>query len=88
MSATTHRLRVRNAAQVVTVCTRGERVLRGGEMASVAVLEREEGSGRGVGVVVDQTGKIAAVGYDSEIDAAMQGSGRGSSHIMHARAVL
>ena len=45
-------------------------------MGSVAMLEREEGSGRGVGLVVDTDGKIAAVGYDSEIDATMQG-GRG-----------
>ena len=51
-------------------------MLRGGEMGSVAMLEREEGSGRGVGLVVDANGKIAAVGYDSEIDATMQG-GRG-----------
>ena len=76
MSTTVHRLRIRNAAQIVTVCSRGERVLRGGEMGSVAVLEREDGSGRGLGVVVDAAGKIAAVGFDSEIDAAMQG-GRG-----------
>ena len=51
-------------------------MLRGGEMGSVAMLEREEGGGRGVGLVVDANGKIAAVGYDSEIDATMQG-GRG-----------
>ena len=75
MSAVIHRLRVRNAAQIVTVCARGERVLRGGEMASVAVLEREKDgdNGTGLGVVVDAGGKIAAVGYDSDIDAAMQG---------------
>ena len=48
-------------------------MLRGGEMGSVAMLEREEGSGRGVGLVVDANGKIAAVGYDSDIDAKMQG---------------
>lgn len=76
MSGIVHRLRIRNASQVVTVCAKGERVLRGGEMGSVAMLEREEGKGRGVGVVVDEGGKIAAVGYDSEIDAAMAG-GRG-----------
>ena len=76
MSGIVHRLRIRNASQVVTVCAKGERVLRGGEMGSVAVVEREEEKGRGVGVVVDEGGKIAAVGYDSEIDAAMAG-GRG-----------
>ena len=68
-----HRLRIRNATQVVTVCAKGERMLRGGEMASVALLEREEGEGRGVGVVVDGNGKISAVGYDSEIDVMMKG---------------
>ena len=66
--------------QVVTVCAKGERVLRGGEMGSVAVMEREEGKGRGVGVVVDEGGKIAAVGFDSEIDAAMAG-GRGGGGV-------
>ena len=71
MSAVVHRLRVRNAAQVVTVCSRGERVLRGTEMGQVAVLE-----GGGLGIVVDSSGKIAAVGRDTDIDTAMKG-GRG-----------
>ena len=49
-------------------------------MGTVAMVEREEGKGRGVGLVVDAGGKIAAVGYDSEIDAMMQGGrGRGGS---------
>ena len=42
-------------------------------MASVAMLEKEEGERRGVGVVVDASGKIVAVGYDSEIDTMMEG---------------
>ena len=85
MSATLHRLRIRNASRVVTVCARGERVLRGGEMGTVAMVEREEGKGRGVGLVVDAGGKIAAVGYDSEIDAMMQGGqGRSGSLFAHA----
>ncbi|CAI8036955.1 Probable imidazolonepropionase [Geodia barretti] len=71
MSVGAHRLRVRNAAQIVTVCSRGERVLRGGEMGNVAVLEGEEGEG--VGLAVDGDGKIEAVDLDSEIDAALQG---------------
>ena len=54
-------------------------------MGTVAMVEREEGKGRGVGLVVDAGGKIAAVGYDSEIDAMMQGGrGRGGSLFAHA----
>lgn len=43
-------------------------------MGKVAVLEGEGGGG--VGLAVDAEGKIAAVGLDSEIDAALEG-GRG-----------
>ena len=75
MSDTVHRLRIRNASQVLTVCARGERVLRGVAMSHVSVVERREGeTGGGVGLVVDHEGKIAAVGYDSEIDAMMEGT--------------
>ena len=79
-AAGAHRLRVRNAAQIVTVCSRGERVLRGSEMGKVAILE----GGGGVGLAVDASGKIAAVGPDSEIDAALQG-GRGKLNATHAQ---
>ena len=66
-------------------------------MGNVEMVEREEGKGRGVGVVVDAVGKIAAVGYDSELDATMQGGrGRGGSahahtnnlHLFHTRLFL
>ena len=53
-------LRVRGASQIVQVCTNGEKVLRGAAMKEIAVLEGE--GGRGVGVVVSQDGRIAAVG--------------------------
>lgn len=70
MSTGNYRLRVRNAAQIVTVCSRGERMLRGGDMGKLTVLE---GDGGGFGVAVDAEGKISAVGPDSEIDSSLEG---------------
>ena len=59
------RLRVKNAAQVVLVCSQGQKMLRGPEMQSVEVLEAV--GGRGLSVVVDGEGKIAAVGQNEEV---------------------
>ena len=81
-----HRLRVRNAAQVVTVCSRGERVLRGCEIGKVTVLEGRE-EGEGLGLVVNSSGKIAAVGRDPEIDAEMKG-GQGTILRMRSSKLL
>ena len=89
MSGTVHRLRIRNASQVLTVCARGERVLCGIAMSHVSVVERrEDEKGGGVGLVVDLEGKIAAVGYDSDIDAMMEGGRELSSKRAVARVII
>ncbi len=59
-------LRLRNAAQVVMVCSNKERVLRGTEMQTVAVLDSDPS--RGLSVAVDMEGVIAAIGFDDEVD--------------------
>lgn len=58
-------LRVRNAAQVVMVCRHGEKMLKGSQMQSVAVLEAD--GARGLSVVVGSDGRIAAVGFNEEV---------------------
>ena len=58
-------LRIRGASQIVQVCKEGEKVLRGAAMKSIAILQ-EEGD-RKVGVVVDEKGRIASIGYETEI---------------------
>lgn len=60
-----HRLRVKNAVQVVLVCSQGQKMLKGPEMQSVEVLEAT--GGQGLSVVVDRQGKIAAVGQNEEV---------------------
>ena len=60
-----HALRVKNAAQVVMVCQKGEKMLAGSQMQNVVILESD--GGRGVGVVVGTNGRIAAVGYNEEV---------------------
>ncbi len=65
-------LRLRNAAQVVMVCSNKERVLRGTEMQTVAVLD--SGPSKGLSVAVDMEGVIAAVGFDDEVDVLLAGS--------------
>ena len=54
------RLRIRGASQVVQVCSNGERSLRGSAMRNLAIINAEETNT--VGIVVDETGKIAGVG--------------------------
>ena len=66
------RLRVRRATQVVLVCCNGERVLKGAQMKNVVVYESERD--QGLSIVVDEGGKIAAVGYDSDVDARFAGA--------------
>ena len=59
------RLRIKNAVQVVLVCSQGQKMLKGAEMQSVEVLEAA--GGQGLSVVVDRQGKIAAVGQNEEV---------------------
>jgi imidazolonepropionase len=58
--STTHRLRILNAAQVVTVVNNGERHLRGAAMNTVAVIENG-------GVVIGADGRILLVGPSAEV---------------------
>lgn len=64
-------LRVRNAAQIVTVCSNQERVLKGSEMKKVAILEST--TNRGLSIAVNKAGEIAAVGFDDEVDQLLVG---------------
>ncbi|KAL5517385.1 hypothetical protein EMCRGX_G002926 [Ephydatia muelleri] len=66
------RLRVRHAAQVVLVCCNGERVLKGAEMKNLVIYESERD--QGLSIVVDEGGKIAAVGFDGDVDARFAGA--------------
>ena len=69
----TNRLRIKNASQVVLVCTNGERVLKGSAMQDIVTLEAS--GGKGLSVLVDGEGNIAAVGYEDQVDTTVpQGS--------------
>ena len=69
MATVRHRLRIKNALQVVLVCANGEKVLKGSEMQSIAFLEAD--GARTLSVVVNMMGKIAAVAFNDEVDAWM-----------------
>ena len=58
-------LRIRGASQLVQVCKNGEKVLVGAAMKQIAVLNEEIAgdSKRRLGVVVNNDGKIEALGY-------------------------
>ncbi|GAU98778.1 hypothetical protein RvY_09878 [Ramazzottius varieornatus] len=66
------KLLVRSAEQVVQVVNNGAKVLRGNEMKSLAVLEsrlpKDANRRDGLSVVVDRTGNIHDIGYDSDLD--------------------
>ncbi|XP_013793776.1 probable imidazolonepropionase [Limulus polyphemus] len=64
------KLLIHSARQLVQVCSKGEKVLRGVDMSHVAILESKESEGdtlSGISVVVDRDGKIADIGNDEEI---------------------
>lgn len=65
-------LRIRNAAQIVTVCSQQERVLRGAEMKTITILDST--SSRGLSVAVGTDGLIAGIGFDDEVDIMLAGS--------------
>ncbi|KAH3756622.1 metalloprotease family M38 [Pelomyxa schiedti] len=58
-------LRVSHAAQIVTVCAHGERLLRGADMDRPATVAGP------ASVVVGRDGAVAFVGGDAEVDAAV-----------------
>ena len=57
----TFKLLLSNVSQLVTVCSNGERLLKGKQMDNISIIENAS-------VVVDQMGKIAAVGKSHEIN--------------------
>ena len=71
----THLLRVRNASQVVLVCSGRESILKGDAMKNLAILEQETScsNGGGLSIAVDREGKIAAIGLDHDVDSRMDG---------------
>ena len=64
-------LRIRNAAQIVTVCSNREKMLKGADMQKVAILEAT--TNRGLSVAVNKVGLIAAMGFDDEVDQQLAG---------------
>ncbi len=70
--STKYLLRIRNAAQVVTVCSQQERILRGTEMQTITILDSTPSRGLSVAVGVD--GLITGIGFDDEIDVLLAGS--------------
>ena len=75
----THLLRVKNAAQVVLVCSEKEKVLKGTAMQNLAILEPPEApgeggvAGEGLSIAVDREGRISAIGLDHEVDSRTEG---------------
>ena len=76
----THLLRIRNASQLVLVCSEREKVLKGTAMQNLAILEppdndiQVEGRANGTwSIAVDREGRIAAIGSDHEVDSRMDG---------------
>ena len=73
-----HLLRIKNAAQLVLVCSEKEKVLKGTAMKNLAILEPPDieaggGGGGGLSIAVDRGGRITAIGLDHEVDSKMDG---------------
>ncbi|CAH0475923.1 unnamed protein product [Peronospora belbahrii] len=56
-----YRLRIANARQIVQVCAHGERFKAGASQKDLVMLENAS-------LVVDQAGKIVAIGPAAEVD--------------------
>ena len=73
-----HLLRIRNASQLVLICSEREKALKGTAMQNLAILEppdtqEEEGGATGLSMSVDREGRIPAIGSDYEVDSRMDG---------------
>lgn len=66
----THRLLVKNAAQIVTVCSNRETKLVGAAMKNISTLNAET---EGLSVAVGMDGNIVAVGPDAQVGAELEG---------------
>lgn len=70
MSVESHRLLIRNASQIVRVCSNREERLVGDAMKTLSLLEKD---GEGLSVAVGSDGNILSVGPDSQVEAELQG---------------
>ena len=63
------RLHVHSAKQLVVVCQNGEKFLRKSDLSKYVVLnQKDEGKeADGLSVIVDANGRIADVGWTSEV---------------------
>ena len=69
-----HLLRIRNASQLVLVCSGREKELKGTAMKNLAILDIQEvGVASGLSIAGDSEGRIAAIGPDNEVDSRMDG---------------
>ena len=72
-----HLLRIRNASQLVLVCSGREKALKETAMQNLAIFElpedQEVGVVSGLSIAVDKEGRIAAIGTDHEVDSRMDG---------------
>ena len=66
MAAGRHLLLIKNASQIVTVCSNKEERLVGQAMKDISLLSRDS---EGLSVAVGSDGKIISVGTDSEVAA-------------------
>ena len=69
MAVESHRLLIRNASQVVKVCTNKEDRLVGEAMKTVSVLEKDA---EGLSVAIASDGNIISVGTNSEVEAELK----------------
>lgn len=69
--AAEHLLLIRNASQIVTVCSNKEERLAGDAMKNISVLDSIE---EGLSVAVGKDGNIAALGTDSHVGAELPGA--------------
>lgn len=65
-----HRLLIRNASQIVQVCSNGEERLVGEAMKTLSILESDT---EGLSVAVGSDGNILSLGTDTHVGAELQG---------------
>ena len=65
-----HRLLIKNASQIVTVCSNREEKLAGKAMKNISILDSD---GQGLSVAVGEDGNIIALGPDAVVGAELQG---------------
>lgn len=71
LAVESHLLLIRNASQIVKVCTNREERLVGDAMKTLSVLEKDT---EGLSIAVASDGNIISLGTDSEVGAELQGA--------------